>query len=124
MSSPEGLSSSVSDPFVEYVFPSVFEERHTSHTSCCEQNYNQLNNNNNNNKCSSTQRIPGLQSNREYHIQSDLRNSYHSSEDLSHNVDESKLFETDLEACGGSGTEIAGHGYYFLHHNFCKSMDN
>lgn len=72
MSSPEGLSSSVSDPFSDYVFPSVSEE----HTSCCvQQNYNNQRNNNNN-KCSSTQRNHCLQSNREYH--SELRHSFHS----------------------------------------------
>ncbi len=75
MSSPEGLSSSVSDPFADYVFPSVSEDHHTS--CCVQQNYNHScgNNNNNNNKCSPNHY---LQSNRGFHTQLDLRNSYHS----------------------------------------------
>ncbi len=82
MSSPEGLSS-VSDPFADYVFPSVTEDHHTS--CCVQQNYNHScsssggnNNNNNNNKCSPNQRNHYLQSNRGFHTQLDLRNSYHS----------------------------------------------
>lgn len=81
MSSPEGLSSSVSDPFADYVFPSVTEDHHTS--CCVEQNYNHTNNNN---KCSPNQRNHYLQSNRGYHPQLDLRNSYQSEGKISLNI--------------------------------------
>jgi hypothetical protein len=41
-----------------------------------------------------------------------------------HNIEESKLFEAELEPCTGSGSEIPVHGYYFLHHNCKQSLFN
>ena len=37
----------------------------------------------------------------------------------SHNIEESKIFEAEIDSCAGNGSEISS-GYYFLHHN-CKS---
>ncbi|XP_054166119.1 basic helix-loop-helix transcription factor amos-like [Oppia nitens] len=120
MSSPEGLSSSVLDPFTDYVFASVCEDRHTSYSSCCQQNYNQLNNNkNNNNKCLQTQCNHSLQFNSEYHLESDPRLSNFQSEDLSaNNADECKLYDNEVESCSsGTTNDISSRGYYFLQHN-------